>query len=357
MATLRLRDRDAIITREGLVFRVFGYSHPPNAYICDAEYAPSQIFKSGNPKAFRSNGHQVFYKFYEDEGWKFIKANFPRYMVFHELLRREVVGVNHCDMAKVRMPNEELRKLVATEPNDELVAALQNVVGFAMQHSGLLMKNFGVFGSLLHGFYHPKFSDIDLIIYGRENAAKLRETLQELYREGHSLLKNEFEGDESVKGKHWRFQNYSPKDFVWHQQRKMFYALFSDEKSGRIIKTEFEPVKDWEEIEGEHFSETKIVQKGWAKMFARITEDDDAPFIPSVYSIEPLKVLPGTTGANEARRVVSYMEEFRMQAKKDEKVYVEGNLEETTTPEGSFHQVTLTYCPRYYEQVLKVIPA
>ena len=28
MATLALRDRDAIQTEEGLIFRVFGYSHP-----------------------------------------------------------------------------------------------------------------------------------------------------------------------------------------------------------------------------------------------------------------------------------------------------------------------------------------
>jgi predicted nucleotidyltransferase len=89
-------------------------------------------------------------------------------------------------------------------------------------------------------------------------------------------------------------------------------------------------------------------------MLARITEDEDAPFIPSVYSINPLTVLQGTNGADEATRVVSYLEEFRLQAQKDEKVYIEGNLEEVITSDGSFNQITLTYCPRYYEQVLKV---
>jgi hypothetical protein len=48
------------------------------------------------------------------------------------------------------------------------------------------------------------------------------------------------------------------------------------------------------------------------------------------------------------------MEEFRLQAQKDEMICVEGNLEEVVSPKGSFHQITLTYCPRYYEQVLKV---
>jgi hypothetical protein len=44
-----------------------------------------------------------------------------------------------------------------------------------------------------------------------------------------------------------------------------------------------------------------------------------------------------------------------MQAKRDEKVYVEGNLEEVVTNARSFRQVTLTYGPKYYEQVLKVL--
>ena len=49
------------------------------------------------------------------------------------------------------------------------------------------------------------------------------------------------------------------------------------------------------------------------------------------------------------------MEEFRQQAQKDEEVIVEGNLEEVVSPTERFLQVTLTYCPRYYDQVLKVL--
>jgi predicted nucleotidyltransferase len=357
LATLRLRDRDAIITKEGLIFRVFGYSHPSNAYICDVEYAPAEIYESKNPNAFRNKGQHVFYKFYEDEGWKFIQNNFPHYMIFHEMLSTNVVGVERQNIVKVRKPNKKLKSLVNEEPNDELLKALHNVLEFAMHHSGLSIKNFGVFGSLLHGFHHPKYSDIDLIVYGRDNVATLCETLRKLYVDEHSLLKNEFENDESVKGKHWRFKNYSLKEFVWHQQRKMIYALFNDEKSGRIIKTEFEPVKDWAEIRDEHFSGKKIVRRGWVKMFARILDDHDAPFIPSIYGIEPLRVLHGTKEAYEATRIVSYMEEFRLQARKDEEVYVEGNLEEVVAPEGKLHQITLTYCPKYYDQVLKVTEA
>jgi predicted nucleotidyltransferase len=114
-------------------------------------------------------------------------------------------------------------------------------------------------------------------------------------------------------------------------------------------------VKNWEEISNEYDSNARISQKGWVKMFARIIDDNDAPFIPSIYGIEPLDVSCGANGADETLRMVSFMDEFRMQAREDEKVYVEGNLEEVTTSKDSFYQVTLTYCPKYYEQVLKVV--
>jgi len=355
LATLRFRDRDAVITKDCLIFRVFGYSHPPSAYVCDVEYAPEEIFKSKNPKAFRSSRQGVFYKFYEDEGLKFIKSNYPQYTILHEPLYERVVGVNHSDITRVAKPEEKLRRLVETEPKDELLTALHDVLKLTEQRSGLATKNFGVFGSMLHGFYHPKFSDIDLIIYGRENVVRLCETLRELYREETPSLRNEFENEESVERKRWRFRNYSAEEYVRHQRRKLIYALFKDEKSGRTIKTEFEPVKDWKEISNEYEPKARIWRKGWVKMLARIIEDHDAPFIPSIYGIEPLDVLYGTKGADEAKRIVSFMEEFRMQAYKDEMVYVEGNLEEVTTPKGSLYQITLTYRPRYYEQVLKVV--
>lgn len=355
MPNLGLRDRDAIVTNEGLIFRALGYSHPPNAYICDAEYAPAEHFKSDNLKALRTKDQHVFYKFYEDEAWKFLQNKFPKYLIFHDMIQRKTIGVSQDDIKEVRKPNEKLARLIKMKPEDELLAALQNALGLLTQHSGLAAKNFGVFGSILHGFYHPHFSDLDFTVYGRKNVLRLCETLQELQADSSSRFTNEFETNESIKGKQWHFKNLNPKEFVWQQRRKLIYSLFKDEKTGRIIKTEFEPVKEWKEIDSDYDSKTRIVQKGWTKMCARIAGDDGALFMPSIYNVEPVKVLQGESSASEVTRIVSYMEEFRMQARRDETVYVEGNLEEVITPEERLTQISLTYCPRYYEQVLKVI--
>ena len=356
MATLRLRDRDSIVTKEGLIFRVFGYSHPHGTYICDAEYASAGIFQSKDPRALRNGGEsgQVFYKFYDDEGLKFVFKNYPQYTFIHKMLEVKLVGVKKPGIAEARQPQKRLKTLASKEPADKLVAATLDVLGIAKKQSGLETENFGVFGSMLHGFHHPDYSDIDLLVYGEKQGAKVREVMGELYSDGLSGFRNEFESEAAMKGKKWRFKNFTVKEFVWHQRRKFIYGLYDDRESGRTIKAEFEAVKDWCEIFNEYDSETKISRKDWVRVKARVVADAEGPFIPSVYGIEPMEVMNGSKKALEAVRVVSYLEEFRLQARKDETIVVEGSLEEVTSPRGSFYQITLTYCSRYYEQTLKV---
>jgi predicted nucleotidyltransferase len=254
----------------------------------------------------------------------------------------------------VRKPEERLKILANQAAKDELLDAMQRVLKTLIGRSGLSESDFGVFGSMLHGFHHPRFSDIDLLVYGIKENGKIRETASALYSEKESGFVNEFSTAKAMEGKRWRFKNLTVKDFVWHQKRKQIYGLFKDEKSGRTIKAEFEPVKAWGEIESEYDPRIKIVRKDCVRLKARVTSDKEAPFIPSIYGIDPLEVISGPRIALDANRIVSYMEEFRSQVQKDEIIIVEGALEEVASADGSFCQVALTYCPRYYEQVLTV---
>ncbi len=353
MATIRLRDRDAIITADNIIFRVYGYIHPSDAYVCDPEYASATIYKSMDPRALRGKRKNIYYKFYADEGLQFVREKYPYYTIFYEPLQTRFIGVEREHIVKTRKPDDKFRQLIMKRPNDKLLKGLHSLSALVISRSDLSESDFGVFGSLLHDFYHPTFSDIDLIIYGREKLRELCETLEELYLEENSM-RNEFESEEALQGKRWKFVNYSPKEHLWHQQRKKIYALFKGKKGKRTIKTEFEPVKNWSEICNEYNPDTRVQNRGWIKVIARVTDDQDAPFIPSIYQIEVLEILEGPKVEN-IQRILSYVEEFRMQAKRDEYICVEGPLEEVETKTKEFHQITLTYCLRYYEQTLKVI--
>jgi predicted nucleotidyltransferase len=350
---LKLRDRDAILTEEGIIFRVYGHIHPSGAYVCDPEYASSTVFRSTNPRAWRGETEPVYYKFFADEGMKLVLDRFPQYTVFYEPLQKCLVGVKEDDITEVRKPDVGLQRVLAKEPEDALLKALQDLFTRVSSQSGLTEKPFGVFGSLLHGFYHPNFSDLDFIVYGKENLNRLCEALETLYIEDPSL-RNEFDTMKAVAGKDWKFLNYSLEEYVWHQRRKMIYAYFDSPDAGRVVKAEFEPVKDWKEICNEYSPSTRIVHVGWIKAVAEITKDKDAPFIPSIYQIEVKDVLDGPE-VDDIKRIFSYMEEFRLQAKQGERVLVEGNLERVVDGTNIYHQITLSYGPRYYEQTLKVI--
>ena len=354
MIDSRLRDRDAAVTDEGLILRVYGYSHPPNAFICDPEYAPSNLYRSTNPRAYRAKGKTEYFKFYADEGIQFVQQNFPQYMIWHEPLGRKLVGVYQEHIKRTRLPNATLQSLLQKTPEDLLLGALHSLLDTVLERSSLSESDFGVFGSLLNNFYHPSFSDLDLIVYGNERTSSLTETLNVLYTEASSPLLNEFQDMSSVKNKHWKFVNYSLAEYVWHQRRKHIYGLFVDKKSSRTIKAEFEPVKRWDEIQSEYDPKTRNKPLGWAKIIARIKEDREGAFIPSSYSIEPIEILEGPT-TESIERVLSFVEEFRMQVQKDELVYVEGTVEKVDSTKP-YSQVVLTYGPRYYEQVLKAMP-
>jgi predicted nucleotidyltransferase len=350
---LKLRDRDAILTEDGIIFRVYGYIHPSGAYVCDPEYASPTVFRSTNPRARRGETEPLYYKFFADEGLKLVFNKFPQYTIFYEPLQKCLVGVNEDDITEVRKPDVGLQHVLAKEPDDVLLKALQDLFTRVSSQSGLTEKDFGVFGSLLHGFYHPNLSDLDFIVYGKENMNRLCEALETLYREDPSLW-NEFDRMKAVESKDWKFVNYSLEEYLWHQRRKMIYAYFDSEDAGRVVKAEFEPVKSWTENVNTYNPFTRIFHVGWIKAVAEITDDKDAPFIPSIYQIGVKDILEGPK-VDDITRIFSYMEEFRMQAKQGERVLVEGNIEKVVNGTNVYHQITLSYGPRYYEQTLKVI--
>ncbi|RLE59526.1 MAG: hypothetical protein DRN53_07035 [Thermoprotei archaeon] len=65
--------------------------------------------------------------------------------------------------------------------------------------------------------------------------------------------------------------------------------------------------------------------------------------------------LKGYSKPVDVRRVISYVEEFRMQLGEGDLGLVRGMLEEVCLKNGEvFHQIVLSYFPKiYHEQVLK----
>lgn len=347
---MRFRDRDAPVTTEGLIFRTYGYDHPEDACFCDLEYAPESVYRSDNTRAVRVGGRKRYYKFYFDKGLRFVKERYPQYQLHHKSLNRPLVGVKGVQLAGIVRPDQQLRKLMMA-CGDPLTEAVKEVLNFVLDSSTLRLRDFGVFGSLAHRFHNPLYSDIDLIIYGRRELKELRATLARLYEEG--VLRNEFE-DWTVDGPpaHWNFARYSKEEYGRLQKRKMIYSTLLSEELGRTVKIEFEPVRRWGEIENEYKSTIRIENMGRVEAFVEVLSDEEAGFMPSIYPVE-LRKVDLDIDPHDFKRVVSYVEEFRLQVEAGETAQVRGNFELVETSDGQFYQIVLSYGKDYFNQVLK----
>jgi predicted nucleotidyltransferase len=351
----RVRDRDAPVTKEGIIFRVYGYSHPSRGCVCDVEYAPGQIYRTDDPKAIRQSTSQRYYKFYVDGGLKFVSVNYPEYQLFFDPLQRKLVGLTFDQVVELRKPDEKLSALLDGDLShgDKLMCALQDVIDLVVSHSKLHSKDFGVFGSVLHDFYNPDFSDLDFVVYGRENLGILRQTLKDLYCAQSPVLVNEFDDcTKWAKNRHWFFEDMTVSEFCLLCRNKLIYSIYEPRTLPRDFKVEFEPVKDWSEIHEEYDPHSRIRRVGWIAATAEILDDSDSFFIPSVYTIELKEVIKGPK-SYPIDRIVSFVEEFRGQAEVGQEVMVKGNLEEVQDSKGKHYQIVLTRAPDYYKQVLK----
>lgn len=341
------------MSREGIIFRVYGYSHPPTGYICDVEYAPSTIYHSTEAKALREGGTGCYFKFFEDNGLKFVEQKYPQYQVYHRPLQQWLVGVKNRDIYEARRPGQALQSLLRREGKDELISALKQTLRQITSISHLTPRDFGVFGSLLHNFYHPKYSDIDFTVIGKRRIRELQEVLATVYSDGEGRLINEFSSPQNWSKDTWKFTNMSLKEYAWHQRRKLLYGTYVGPASDRRINVEFEPVKACSPSVNDYDENARVSPLGWIEAWGRITEDEEGGFMPSIYGFEVDE--PSNTKAEDVCRIVSYVEEFRMQVRTGERVFVAGHLERVTSLRNQVKQITLSYGPHYYEQTLKTI--
>ena len=349
---MKARDRDAPVSREGIIFRVIGYNHPPGAYFCDVEYAPDTLYRSKDKRALRDGGKTIYYKFYFDEGLKFVKEKFPHYTIYSKVFKKRMVGISESQIAELRRPDKKLLQIFEEDEEDKLINALKKVLEKILEISSLRLTDFGVFGSLLHDFYNVNYSDLDFIIYGIRQTEELREVLRELYKDPNSGFKNEYGGSSPPDSRYKRFRHLSLKEYMWHQRRKMIYAIYN--KAWRILKMEFEPVKQWNEILNEYPNLVSVEKIGFVEAVIEVVDSSQSYFMPSVYKVEVLES-HGIPSSIEVDKIVSYVEEFRLQLEEGERGYVRGWLEKITTrSDEERYQITLTYGPKYFDQVLKI---
>jgi predicted nucleotidyltransferase len=174
------RDRDYVETVEGLFFTVVGNVHPPGRVIAYLKYVPSPDGKWGRERRFRRALPYYTVPMLLDT-ISYLKQNHPQYVAFFEELGIEMSAVPLSMVSRHYRPEERLQEM-ARGPRDELEDAALELAEAIADEAGIPIDDLGVTGSILVKIHQP-FSDIDLVVYGRESALRAREALRELYRD------------------------------------------------------------------------------------------------------------------------------------------------------------------------------
>jgi len=328
------KDRDFLRTREGMFFCVTGYLHPPDRYTAYLKYSPASadvgrasadIVDTGRASVGKWRDGETAYRrelpYYHvrtvEETIRHLEQRYPWYV--HDCPVRGIrfsMVPREC-VARYYDPQERLQEIMGG-PRDPLEEEVQGLAMEIAACAGVRLCDLGVTGSILIGLHNPEFSDIDLMVYGRANARRVRRALREGGGDRIQGLSAEVIARWSrgiadrfpltvdqaryLAGRRWNYGFYGQRYFSVHPTRA----------DAEIV---------------ERYGDHVYRGQGVARVRALLVGAEDALFMPARYRVEGVHVLGGEPRAAKVREVVSYEGLYRDVADKGDEIEVRGKLE------------------------------
>ena len=315
------KDRDFLETREGMLFCVTGYLHPPDKYTAYLKYSPAPVgkWRAGEVSYRRELEYYRVDKVADTIAY--LEQNYPHYVHYCPVRGIKFSMVPHKYVERYYIPEERLRELLES-PRDCLEEEVCAFVDEIVAHTGLRREDFGITGSILLGIHNPAFSDIDLLVYGLEEARKVRAML----KGGISSKIRPVAGkalEEWCAGVAEHFP-LSLAEARYLAGRRWNYGFFQ----GRYFS--IHPTRRDEEIK-ENYGDRVYRERGMARIRAVVADASQSLFTPAVYKVENAEVIEGGVGAQHAapliEEVVSYEGLFRDVVDDGEEIEARGKLE------------------------------
>ncbi|MFX1297364.1 MAG: hypothetical protein ACFFD2_21225 [Promethearchaeota archaeon] len=329
-------DKDFIQTEENFFFCIVGYIHPPDRILSYLKYIPDD---SGKWKYEDQNLKRVL-PYYSAKSvvntLEFLKIKYPQYIFYDEYNKIMFSAVPYFYIKKYYSSQEKLKEIFSLSKLDSLQNKLKSFISILSELSGLSIDAFGVTGSILLNIHNPKFSDLDITIYGYDNSIKVKRIMKEIFERNHQEIEP-LDEDESIRWQQDKVKQFgmSPDDAKSLFIRKWNMGLFQ--------KTRFSlhPIRNLKEIY-EKYGNKVFVGKGPIEIHAKILDNSEALFLPSKYRITDVNVQKGND-VQDIEEIVSYEGVFDSVVEKDEFVKAIGLLELVTdnSKGKSYHRVVI----------------
>ena len=304
------RDGDIFITRDDLVFYVFGYEHPTSRVTAFLKYIPAEhkdlfkirfldkTWKKGKLLLFRAE------KVYTAENYNTLletfRKNFPVYVHRCPFRQKDVISVALKQIKEVYTPNECLQRLFEKKRKDKLEKLASRLLSLLSRKSKVPLDEFGVHGSLALKT-HTSESDIDFVVYGAKNFRRLERTVERLVKQ--NVLSYVFTKRLDTMRRHrGKFKDTL---FVYNAVRK------PEEIKVKYGMFKYFPIKP-------------------VKLYCEVLGDEEAMFRPAVYNIGNYVPVDRESVLDEnsiPNRVVSMIGYYRNAARMGNRIRVSGTLE------------------------------
>jgi predicted nucleotidyltransferase len=280
--------KDFIETKEGLVFAVVSYQPHEGKVGCFLRYV--------------SEG-ETWKKIDTEQANQLLQQSYPEYLYQSTQFDALFHAVAVKDIVEHHRPEIRLQYLLQQEPSDNIEQKLQQLIPILVRF-GADSDCLGLTGSMLINLQRST-SDIDLVVFGREEFKKTRQALNSAVLSGElcdldlTLMKDNFQR---------RAGELSFEEFSWHEYRKYNKAS--------IDGTKFDIGMVCLSSEIQHDDE-QYQKQGMRTITTKVVDDHRAFDFPAVYRVDDT-LTP---------EVLSFTHTYVGQAKKGELIEVSGAVE------------------------------
>ncbi len=311
---MTVRPRFFIKTKDNLFFAVNSYYHPTSHYIAFLRYIPDM-------QGERCLDGVNYKKVGSDEAYNFIKENHPEYLFDWNVEDKKMMGVLKEDVVEILSPIEKLKEIVQSDDNNELFSKIRLLSSTFHEKCNISYDDMGVTGSTLLGLENNTSSDIDFIVFGKENHVKAIRLYSELKEDEYSVL-DKIHGDywKQVYCKRIKDDSMSLDEFIWYESRKNNRGLIR----GTLFDILF--TKNPEEIS--EMDEVNFKPLGKIRIKCKIVDDYESYDTPSTYYVSNVEIVDGPIVNID--KIVSYTHTYTGIVKNNEEVIASGVCEEVT---------------------------
>ncbi len=307
-----------------------GYSHPKKRIIAFLRYYPDE-------NGTRYKNTIRYSKVYSlKDRFTYLKSNYQQYLYRDETINQIIQAVPINFVKKIYRPHEYLENIQKKEKTNQYEQKVLEFVKYILDYSKIYMFDVGVSGSPMIGL-NTFDSDIDLIIYGKDNSQKVYDALDLLFNDENIPIKRytEVELKDLYKFKS-KDTSIAWENFIKFEKKR--------KSQGKFDNTDFfiRFVRTWDEIEEDDklkYGKYSFLTIGKATIEAIITSDDEYLYTPCTYKINNIKfkdvisypelqfkITEEDIKNIKIEEIISYRGRYT-EARKDEIVYAKGNLE------------------------------